>query len=165
VQLAPPSSDRGNWFNATGVGERDLAGAVTLVAGAFRFEHRGEADDELLLVVPPPPRQGSALRVLLDKVLTRKDDEVVDVDVDVSKLLPGAITGKVTLRGADFPVGRSPWSPSTRVETCRVGATRWNRRPRDLGSWRAARVRSESRWSPASTRCTRSTWRPASCCS
>ena len=105
VQLAPPrSTDSDTWFNATGIDELFVAGTAPLIDGAFRFEHRGEAHDELLLVVPLPPRQGNALRVPLDKVRTRKDAEVVELDV--SKLLPGAFTGKVALRGADFPFGR-----------------------------------------------------------
>ncbi|MGB3966871.1 MAG: carboxypeptidase-like regulatory domain-containing protein, partial [Planctomycetota bacterium] len=106
VQLAPPPpTEPDGWsFDDSGLA-MDLADTTTLDDGAFRFAHRAEGFDDLTLVVPLPPRQGPALRVPLDKVRTRKEGDEV-VDVDVGKRLPGAIAGKVTLRGADFPVGR-----------------------------------------------------------
>jgi hypothetical protein len=83
----------------------NVAGAVPLAAdGAFRFPHRKAASELLFLVVPVAPRHGPALRIQAGNVRVGRED--ADLPVNGGARRPGAIRGKVSLKGAAVPRGR-----------------------------------------------------------
>ena len=79
---------------------KDYEGAVPLVDGTFRFEHRASGSEHLLLLVPPAPRHGAILRIPLAKVTIGKED--IDLAVDLAPHLPGSIAGVVKVNGANL---------------------------------------------------------------